>query len=114
MYNYRATVVSVYDGDTLTLDIDLGFHITVRETFRLARIDAPELRGGTTGSKARAQEARDFVLSEIPPGTEVVITTEKQGKYGRYIAEVLYESGEDVFNLSNRLVSKGLAVNVRY
>lgn len=48
MYRYRAKVKSVYDGDTCTVDIDLGFHITLRDIkVRLYGVDTPELRGGT-------------------------------------------------------------------
>jgi micrococcal nuclease len=43
LYHYRAKVVSVYDGDTCTVDIDLGLHAWVHnEKLRLARINAPE------------------------------------------------------------------------
>ena len=46
MYLYRATITSVYDGDTCTADVDIGFKVTVRgEKIRLARINAPEIRG---------------------------------------------------------------------
>ena len=46
LYHYRSIVVSVYDGDTCTVDIDLGLNIwTLREKIRLIRINAPELRG---------------------------------------------------------------------
>lgn len=44
MYEYKAQVVSVYDGDTLTVDIDLGFEVWLRkQKIRLAGIDTPEI-----------------------------------------------------------------------
>ena len=46
MFEYKAIVISVYDADTITVDIDLGFHIWARsEKIRLFGIDAPEVRG---------------------------------------------------------------------
>ena len=46
MYLYRVTITSVYDGDACTADVDIGFKVTVRgEKIRLARINAPEIRG---------------------------------------------------------------------
>lgn len=46
LYHYKAKVVSVYDGDTFTVDIDLGLHTWINgEKIRLNRINAPELRG---------------------------------------------------------------------
>jgi len=46
LYYYRARVTKVYDGDTITVDIDLGFHVGLKsEKIRLYRIDTPEVRG---------------------------------------------------------------------
>ena len=51
LYHYRATITAVYDGDTCTADVDLGFKVTVRgEKIRLARINPLEIRGA--GRKA--------------------------------------------------------------
>jgi micrococcal nuclease len=44
MYEYKA-VIKVYDGDTITAQVDLGFHFNFTNSFRLARIDCPEVRG---------------------------------------------------------------------
>ena len=61
MYTYAARLVRVVDGDTVDLDIDLGFHITVRERFRLAGIDTPELRDRNTELRAAAYEAMRYL-----------------------------------------------------
>ena len=46
MYEYKAIVKKVYDGDTITVDIDLGFGITFNDkSIRLSGIDTPEIRG---------------------------------------------------------------------
>ena len=46
MYEYRAFVRKVYDGDTITVDIDLGFDVVLKaQKIRLVRINAPEVRG---------------------------------------------------------------------
>ena len=46
LYHYKAFVTQVYDGDTVTVDIDLGLHTWMKgEKLRLYRINAPELRG---------------------------------------------------------------------
>ena len=45
-YIYKAEVVSVYDGDTITVDIDLGFNVVLRkQKIRLGGINTPEIRG---------------------------------------------------------------------
>lgn len=90
LYHYKATVVSVYDGDTITVDIDLGFSATLRMAVRLARINAPEVRGEQRAAGLTAAEALRQLL---PAGQEVFLRTYKDGreKYGRYLADVLIE-----------------------
>ena len=54
LYTYKANVTAVYDGDTCTVDIDLGLHTWVRnEKIRLYGINAPEIRGIECGSGSR-------------------------------------------------------------
>lgn len=114
LYHYRATVLSVYDGDTCTLDIDLGLHSWVRdEKVRLARINAPELRGA---EREAGLAARDYLRTRID-GRQVWIQTikDRKGKYGRYIAEIWLEDEPEVFiNLSDELVNTGHAAYHAY
>lgn len=108
-YIYRAFVTGVYDGDSITVDIDLGFGLISQENkLRLVGIDTPELRGGTDASKKAAQDARDYVRSLIL-NKEIIIKTEKDrtGKYGRYLATV-YIPGEEQ-SLNEKLLSEGYA-----
>ena len=91
MYEYRATVRRVIDGDTLEVDIDLGFKtILKKEKLRLLGIDTPELRSRNINERAHAQEAKYFVEKLLPPDSEIIVRTEKdtKGKYGRYLARV--------------------------
>lgn len=104
MHTYMAKVVRVVDGDTIDVDIDLGFSIVSRQRLRLARIDAPEVRGE---SKARGTKATEYVEDKLHGFPGVIVTTTKgKEKYGRYIAEVVIHTGE---NLSDLLLSEGLA-----
>lgn len=58
LYHYKAKVVSVYEGDTFTIDIDLGLHTWIRgEKIRLSRINAPELKGK---ERTKGLASRDF------------------------------------------------------
>lgn len=88
LYTYRAKVTDVYDGDTITVDIDLGCKTWIRgERIRLVGINAPEMRGEERGRGIAAREAlRSQVL-----GKDVVLRTEKdtKGKYGRYLGVVI-------------------------
>lgn len=95
MYQYKATIVSIYDGDTFRADIDLGFYTHVKNiSCRLAGINAPEMIKGTQPGI----EARDFLRSLIPIGSVVTLDTfkDKQEKYGRWLAHITNDVGVDV------------------
>jgi len=114
MYEYRAFVTAVYDGDTLTVDIDLGFGVVLKkQKLRLKGIDTPELRGGTEETKALAREARDFVRERVL-NKPVLLRTfkDKSGKYGRWLALVypMDSHGEPLAgDLASLLLAQGLA-----
>jgi micrococcal nuclease len=114
LYHYRAMVVYIYDGDTCTVDIDLGLNTWVRgEKLRLYRINAPELRGA---ERPEGLKSRDFLREQID-GEKVVIQTikDKKGKYGRYLAEIWRVSVEgEAININDLMVEKGFAVYKEY
>lgn len=90
MFEYRAQLVRVIDADTFLLDVDLGFHLTVRERFRLTRANAPE-RMSIDGMKAVA-----FVTLQLSKATALKVTSEKsrQEKYGRWLCELYFQTAE--------------------
>lgn len=100
MYTYKAKVTRVIDGDTFEAEVDVGFSIDVTTKFRLRGIDTPEThRPKSKAEKAHGLEAKKFV-KDLIEGKEIVITTHKTGKYGRYIADVkLPESFLDLVQL---------------
>ncbi len=108
LYRYAATVTDVYDGDTITVDLDLGLNIHHRSRrVRLWGIDTPELRGP---ERPAGLVARDQVRGLIS-GAEVVLKTHRDstGRYGRLLAEVFYEAEGHWVNLNQHLVEAGLA-----
>lgn len=114
LYYYRAVVQSVYDGDTCTMNIDLGLGTWIHdEKIRLARINAPELRGD---ERPKGLISRDFLRDKID-GKEVFITTikDKKGKYGRYIADIwILGADNNYVNVNDELVSAGHAIYAEY
>jgi micrococcal nuclease len=91
MYQYYATVGRVVDGDTVDLEVDLGFHMVARIRFRLTGINAPEM------STVDGPQAKMHLQSLLPVGTSVRITTAKADKYGRWLA-VIYDQRERSVN----------------
>jgi len=104
MYNYKAKVLDIYDGDTMTVEIDLGFTIKFTAKLRLLGIDTPEIRSKDQTEKALAYEARDY-LRNLLLNKEVTINTTKKGKYGRYLATIFYNN----ININDELLRLGYA-----
>ncbi len=104
MYEYKATVTKVYDGDTITVDFDLGFGILIRkQKIRLLGINTPEIRGP---EKPQGIISRDALRQRIL-GKVVTIKTskDKKGKYGRWLGEVFMEEE----NINKWLLKEGYA-----
>jgi len=113
-YFYSAIVREVYDGDTCTVDIDLGLSTWQHgEKLRLNRIDAPELRGAT---REAGLASRDFLREKID-GKNIILESVKDSreKYGRYLAEIwLVDEKGKWLNVNDLLVSSGQAVYRTY
>ena len=106
LYTYKAIVTDVYDGDTITVLVDLGFHTKVQLRIRLYGINTPELRGA---SREAGLLARDRV-NKLVLGKEVILKTfkDKQEKYGRWLANVYLPGSEQSVN--ELLVEEKLAI----
>lgn len=113
LYFYKAIVTSVYDGDTCTVDIDLGLHTWIKgENLRLLRINAPELKGD---ERENGLKSRDFLREQIL-NKEITIQTfkDEKEKYGRYLAEIWLEKDGKDTNINDLMVEKGFAVYKEY
>lgn len=127
MYIYMATVVAAYDADTITVDVDLGFHqISQGIKLRLFGIDAPEMRGV---ERPQGTVARDWLRDQILD-KQIVLRTYKdgrgKGKYGRWLADIFPASElirdergglslrEGAISYNQQLVNKGLAELASY
>jgi len=111
MYEYKAKITNVVDGDTYDFEIDLGFGITYKNRLRLYGVDTPEVRGS---ERKEGLRVKAFV-KQLIEGKEVTLTTRKwKGKYGRYIASVLIHDDFTHPDLADRLVVLKMAKKVDY
>ena len=96
-YIYGAYVTAVYDGDTITVDIDLGLDIHLKnQKIRLFGIDAPEVRGK---NKDAGIHTRDWLRSNILDKHIVIHTIkDSKGKYGRYLGIIYINNFENSIN----------------
>ena len=89
MYEYKATIIRVVDGDTCDVDIDLGFDVWVRrQRIRLFGIDTPECRTRNKAEKAHGMLAKKYVQAALKLGGVYALRTKEKGKFGRYLGEI--------------------------
>lgn len=111
MYEYRVKkVTGVVDGDTIDVDIDLGFSVSFSQRVRLAGIDTPESRTTDKAEKVLGLEAKEYLKSKLKDAKEVVIKTEKPDsseKYGRILGW-LYVDGNTI-SVNDQMIEDGYA-----
>lgn len=110
MYEYKAEVINVVDGDTFDAIVDLGFEIQTRKRFRVANLDTPEVRTKNVEEKKHGKEATKKA-KELILGKVVTVKSDKTGKYGRYIAKVTLPGGED---LAEVMINEGFSKKESY
>tara|TARA_R100000541_G_scaffold41481_1_gene48936 strand:+ start:238 stop:672 length:435 start_codon:yes stop_codon:yes gene_type:complete len=109
MYEYGCKVTRVVDGDTIDVDLDLGFDIIYKCRVRLYGIDTPESRTRNKDEKVRGKLAAKFLQDAISNGKNVILQTQlkdSKGKFGRVLASVLV----DGININQQMVTNHLAV----
>jgi len=95
MYEYRCKILRIVDGDTVDVDIDLGFGVWIhKERVRLAGIDTPESRTRDLTEKSFGLAAKQFVKDIMPIGSQQIIKTQKDktGKFGRILGDFKLEN----------------------
>jgi len=111
MYEYRVKKVNkIVDGDTIDVDIDLGFAVSFTQRVRLAGIDTPESRTTDLKEKALGLEVKEKIKKELAAAKDVVIKTEKPDsseKYGRILGWIFLDG--NTVSLNQQLIDQGYA-----
>ena len=109
MYEYRVEIVKVIDGDTVDVDIDLGFGVWLhKERVRLYGIDTPESRTSDKEEKVYGLMAKDFLIEWISAGNVTLKTKtyDAKGKFGRILGELwVFDT-----NLNQKMIDEHHAV----
>jgi len=102
MYEYRVKkLLNVVDGDTIDVDIDLGFDISLSKRVRMAGIDTPESRTADKAEKTLGLEAKEYLKKNIKDAKEIIIKTElpdSSEKYGRILGWVYTDGSKKSIN----------------
>ena len=95
MYEYKCKIRKVVDGDTVDVDIDLGFGVWLRkQRVRLVGIDTPESRTRNLDEKKRGLLAKKYLQEALKAGKTLSIKTYKDnetGKFGRILGDVFID-----------------------
>jgi micrococcal nuclease len=110
MYQYKAIITKVIDGDTVDVDIDLGFEVWLRnQRIRLYGIDTPESRTSDKVEKVFGNLAKSKILEFCPVGSSIILQTktdDSRGKYGRILGELIV----DGVNVNQYMIDNNYAV----
>ena len=114
MYEYRCKILRVVDGDTVDVDIDLGFGTWMhKERVRMMGIDTPESRTRDKVEKKFGLASKQFVKDMMPVGSKQVLKTQidrsgedKKGKFGRILGDFLIDGKK----LTETIIKEGYGV----
>lgn len=111
MYEYKVSrLYKVVDGDTIDVDIDLGFDIAIHKLVRLAGIDTPESRTKDAYEKKLGLEAKEWLKIKLKNGETLRIKTEKPDsteKYGRILGWLYIDN--DATSINETMIQQGYA-----
>ena len=108
MYEYKVTVDRVIDGDTVDVDVHLGFNVVLsKQRVRLHGIDTPESRTRNKEEKVRGLISKEY-LKNICESSSIRLQSKDRGKFGRILG-VLYKDDETI-SVNQKMCEEGFAV----
>ena len=117
MYQYQAYLLRVIDGDTIDVDIDLGFNIKVKKRIRLYNIDTWEVRTRDHDEKKTGFAAKARLEDILKQNNNTfVLISHGVGKFGRVLGTLKVGSIDGDSRLTDvvkQLISEGYAKNVK-
>ena len=109
MYEYFCEVTRIVDGDTLDVDIDLGFATKLtKQRIRMLGIDTPESRTRDLEEKSRGLLSKKFLYALCPVGSTIRLRSHGKGKFGRILGEIFTPEGE--VSINKQMCDEGYAV----
>ena len=113
MYEYRCNVVHIVDGDTVDVDIDLGFGVWMKkQRIRLYGIDTPESRTRDLEEKKYGLAAKEFLTGMLDDEAGITLKTHKdaEGKFGRILGELWRNTDYADQSINEHMVEQNHAV----
>ena len=112
VFEYKCNLVKVIDGDTVDVDIDLGFGVWLRkQRIRLYGIDTPESRTRDKVEKVYGLAAKEFLVDMLSTGDMSIKTyKDAKGKFGRILGELFVKTSVGELSINQSLVENNHAV----
>lgn len=108
MYTYKIEKINkIIDGDTIDIDINLGFGIKLSQRIRLKGINTPETRTSNLEEKKKGLDAKEWLIKELSHEGEWIIKTFKEDKYGRILGILYYEN--ESTSINDKMINEGVA-----
>ena len=108
MYRYKVSVTRVVDGDTVDVDIDLGFGMTYKkQRVRMKGIDTPESRTRDLEEKKFGLASKEFLKEQLKD-QEIELVSHDKGKFGRILGELFV--GSSTYSINRIMIDNHHAV----
>jgi len=110
MYTYKAKVLKIVDGDTIDVDVELGFDVILsNQRVRLYGIDTPESRTRNLEEKFRGLLSKSHLQEKCPKGSKILLESRDRGKFGRILG-ILYHLDNKEISINDEMIEEGFAV----
>ena len=108
-FYYGCTVRRVIDGDTIDVDADLGFDVSIKLRLRFAGINTPESRTRNLQEKALGKAATSFLKQTLESADSVEFESHDRGKFGRVLATPFIVKDDKRIDVCKLMVRRGHA-----
>ena len=109
MYRYKVEVTRIVDGDTVDVDIDLGFGMTYKkQRVRMMGIDTPESRTRDLEEKFYGKASKAHLTQLIENAKEIQLVSHDKGKFGRILGELFL--GDSSYSINRQMIDEHHAV----
>jgi len=100
MYTYKVTITHIVDGDTIDVDINLGFAVVLKkQRVRLYEIDTPESRTRDKVEKKYGLAAKQYLKNKLENATNIYLKSHDKGKFGRILGELFIDDNSKSVNM---------------
>jgi len=110
MYTYKAKLIRVINGDTLDIEIDLGFDLSIKQRLKLYGVDTPDSRSTDLEIRQKGLDVKQRVIEVLTKEFTVTTILNKRGKYGRILGKIyIVDEKDNKVCINELLVEEGHA-----